>query len=254
MALTLLTNSALAAPGGIALASSSMRIERSGLAQVEAEFVFRTAIASSFRASFEKGKTPPVPLAKLDLAKLQGGNVYLTDVDFADEHGITRARARYAGARTIALKEIELDVSSTILNVTRSVTTEAKPGYFTINPASSRPITFSETFVRGGSIGLTTGDVVIYTPGQKSRTFLYLDSVWRVHSFTYRYALKTGEKSPALEHTLQELVIPVSGRFRSLTDRSEFLPVISDQVEVVNSEISVYSRSFSAERIQGLVG
>jgi hypothetical protein len=253
MPVTLLTDATLTGATGIVVTSSSMRIERSGLVTVEAEFAFRTTISSAFRVAFEKGKTPPVALSKLDLASLQSGNVYLTDVDFKDEYGITRASARYAGARTLAPKEIELDISSTILNVTQSITTKAKPGFFTINPASSRPITFSESFVRGGSIGLSKGDVVIHTPARESRTFLILDSVWRVHNFTYRYALKTGEKPPAIQHTLEELVIPVSGKFKSITDRSEFLPVLSDQIDAVNSEIAVYSRTFTAERVQGLV-
>jgi hypothetical protein len=255
MPATLVTNSALGQSNGIVLSKSGMRIDRSGLVSVEAVFAFKTSNKANIRPLFEKGDAPPVALSNLDLPALQEGNVFLTEVDFSEEYGITRASARYAGARSIELGEIDCNISSTILNVTESITREAKPGYWTINLRGLNAMTFrvSENFVRGGSIGLGVGGSATFTPGRPSKTFLLLDSIWRVHSFTYRFASHINAKLPPLEHSLAELVIPVSGRFKRLDAFDEFLPIISDEVEVINSKICLYTKTFSAERIQGLI-
>ena len=255
MPTTILTNSQLAQSNGIVLCKSGMRIDRSGLVSVEAQFAFKTSNKANVRGLFDRGDVPPVALSNLDMPSLQEGNVFLSDVDFEDEYGITRATARYAGAKSVEFGEIDCSVSSTILNVTQSITTNAKPGYWTINLRGLNAMTLrvSENFVRGGSIGLGVGGSATFTPGRPSKTFLLLDSIWRVHSFTYRFASHVDAKLPPLQHTLAELVIPISGKFKKLDAFDEFLPVISDQIDVINSKICLYAKTFSAERIQGLI-
>lgn len=255
MAAILQTVSTLA-PGStsIVVVSSNMNIDRTGLATVEAQFVFRTTAASAVRSSFEKGKPPPVSLNKLDLAKLQGGNVFLTDVSFEDRYGLTHVRAQYAGARFINIENMFLDVESTILNVTKTISTKAKPAYWTINVnqggrATTLRLTASAV---GRNLYLGVGGTATYTPARESQSLVFLDSVWKVHSFTYRYALLDTQDHPPLTHPLNELVIPVSGNFERLNPLGEFLPVISDRAESVNSRIALYTKTFSAERVQGL--